>query len=288
MTATTKVLLYGSGLFGSNNISFNEALMDKIVNSYFNALVLWTLHIDSDGSLVYNDTVIVKDGVFSNTFNYLAKILNKLIGSKNLKGEYFKVYFCIGSGGVSDYTRLQSFLSTSTGKLTLVRNFSALNSALPISGYDLDDEDLIDATVISDVAMLVSGKKLAVTFCPYDNESVWNDALVNIYNQDLTNNPPLPLTISWYNLQCYSGGADNSPLAWLQALPSSVPISNNFIVPGYDASVMTPSEVSLAVVHNGVPGGFIWDSSNILENPFGLNDNNLFLSYSEALIAGSS
>ncbi|TMQ12999.1 MAG: hypothetical protein E6J90_29540 [Deltaproteobacteria bacterium] len=59
------------------------------------------------------------------------------------------VLCCIGSGGVNDFTNIKALLATPQGKLTLVRNFSALSSALPINGYDLDDEDLYDAPTIA-------------------------------------------------------------------------------------------------------------------------------------------
>jgi hypothetical protein len=297
LDSNAKVVLYGSGLFSTNNEDTNRKLIDQLKNSYFNTIIFWTLHIDDDGSLVYNNTSITKNETFAPTFNYLQVILNELVTSKNLNGEKFEIYFSIGSGGVGDFTKLQSFLSTDSGKLTVIRNFAAISSALPLTGFDLDDEDLFESGIISDITQIISfGGTFKVTFCPYCNESMWNDALQTIYQDDLNNNPQLNLIVSQYNLQCYSGGAFNSPLDWANSLPQNLFQTKinpqtiyQFIVPGYDASVMTPAQVQTQMIANynsnpGLVNGFIWNSDFIISNILNQPDENLFLSYSEAIL----
>ncbi|TMQ12998.1 MAG: hypothetical protein E6J90_29535 [Deltaproteobacteria bacterium] len=63
-------LLYGSGLFGRNTPGKNAAELTALRESGFTTVILWTIHVDPDGTLVYNNTVIVRDGVFAATYLY--------------------------------------------------------------------------------------------------------------------------------------------------------------------------------------------------------------------------
>jgi hypothetical protein len=125
------------------------------------------------------------------------------------------VLFCIGSGGVNDFTNIQALLATQEGTLTLKRNFSALASAMPIDGYDFDDEDLYDADTIAGLTeALCAGNQLIITYCPYTAQDTWNQALQDVYTWDQQHNPVLGQSVRWWNLQCYSGGDGNDPASW--------------------------------------------------------------------------
>lgn len=277
------VVLYGSGLFGRNVPATNQAQLTQIQQSGFTTVILWTIHVDADGALVYNDTVIVSaDGIFSNTFNYLPPLLTQLTST----GSVQQVLFCIGSGGVNDFHHIQTLLSTQQGKVTLVRNFSALAAALPIDGYDFDDEDLFDADVDAQLTeILCSNNRMIVTYCPYTLQSVWSSAVEQVYAWDQQQNPPLGQSVRWWNLQCYSGGAFNNPLDWAKALPGNAGISdpNAYIVPGYDASVQDPSSIQKTFQQfsgTGINGGFIWNSSAIFDGSYTPRD------YAQAILNG--
>jgi hypothetical protein len=269
MIPSPNAILYGSGLFGRNVPATNNMQLAAIQQSGFTTIILWTLHVDADGTLVYNDTVIVRDGEFSPTYLYLPDLVTQLTSSSSVSN----VLFSIGSGGVNDFTNVNNLLQTSDGKRTLIRNFSALSSALPIQGYDFDDEDYFVlptntalGPVVELTSILAGNGDMIVTWCPYNNQHFWNAALSLVYQNDIRQ------SVQWWNLQCYSGGGGNDPGSWAKLLPTDagVIVPAAFIVPGLDTSGGTAAvETQFAAwstSDKGIDSGFIWNSSGIFNS----------------------
>lgn len=285
MATSGNIVLYGSGLFGRNTPSQNAAELAALRESGFTTVILWTIHVDPDGTLVYNNTVIVRDGIFAATFSYLPDLVYKLTATGS---SVQNVLCCIGSGGVNDFTNIQALLKTPQGKLTLVRNFSALSSALPINGYDFDDEDLYDAPTLATLSeLLCSNNEMIITYCPYASQSTWNQAVQSVYNWDQEQYPVLDQSVRWWNLQCYSGGSGNDPAQWAMSLPTGAGITDPvaYIVPGFDASEQDPASIErtfqrLAKSDPGITGGFIWNSSAIFRSKHTPRD------YAQSIISG--
>lgn len=256
--------LYGNGLFGRDVPNVNQSQLLQLQESGFTRVILWTLHVDPDGSLIYNNTPIVQNGDFANTFNYLPALLTKLASTGSVK----EVLFSIGSWGVDDFENIQALLKTQQGTRALRRNFSALAAALPLSGFDFDDESLYDpATTAQLTEMLCAGNTMMITYCPYTNQQAWNSALQQTYTWDQQQNPPLGQSVAQWHLQCYAGGAGNDPLTWAKNLPANAGIHNApaFILPGFDSS-QSPSSIQSTFAKykgTGITGGFIWNSSQI-------------------------
>lgn len=59
-----------------------------------------------------------------------------------------------------------------------------------------------------------------MTWCPYTNQAVWNDALQQTY--DVDQQFGLPLSVQFWNLQCYGGGTALKES--LSALTSALPV----------------------------------------------------------------
>ncbi|MGN6182893.1 MAG: hypothetical protein ACTHQM_04490 [Thermoanaerobaculia bacterium] len=268
---SSNLVLYGSGLFGRNIPKLNRLQLGAVQQSGFTTVILWTLHVDSDGTLVYNNTVIVRDGCFSPTFAYLPDLVNELTSL----GSVQNVLFCIGSGGVNDFTNINTLLGTHAGKLTLIRNFNALSSALNIQGYDFDDEDYFETPtsnapgpVVELTNILADNNHMIITWCPYFGQtSFWNPALQLVYQNDQQNG--LAQSVQWWNLQCYSGGFGNDPGTWASSLPTNAGIASpqQFIVPGLDTSGGTSAVqsqfASWKSTDAGLNGGFMWNSGDI-------------------------
>lgn len=266
---TPNIALYGNGLFGRNVPSTNRSQLILLQESGFTTVILWTLHVDTDGTLVYNNTPIAQGGAFVNTFDYLPDLLAEL----TLTGSVRNVLFSIGSWGVSDFQNIQKLLTTQQGTRELKRNFSALGAALPLSGYDFDDESLYDpATTAQLTEILCGNNSMTVTYCPYTNQSAWNSALQKVYTWDQQQNPALGQSVQWWNLQCYAGGSGNNPLSWAKSLPADAGIENPqaFILPGYDTS-QSPSSIQQTFAQlkdSGINGGFIWNSSQLFASQY--------------------
>ncbi|HEY0513037.1 MAG TPA: hypothetical protein VGH73_14095 [Thermoanaerobaculia bacterium] len=131
------VELYTSGLFG-RNLPSNQAQLTALQQSGFTTIVLWTLTVESDGTLLYNNIPIVESGSFVNTYNYLPELIAELTATGSVKN----VLFSIGAWGVNAFQNMQKLLSDPKGKRELRQNFNALAAALPFNGYDFDDESL--------------------------------------------------------------------------------------------------------------------------------------------------
>ena len=62
-SSKVKVGLYGTGLFGTDDEEKNSKIIDKLIDSHFNTIVLWAFHVGTDGSLVYNDSTVGLKGL---------------------------------------------------------------------------------------------------------------------------------------------------------------------------------------------------------------------------------
>jgi hypothetical protein len=278
----TNTVLYGAGLFDSKpgNLSYDQQL-SEVQNSGFTSVILWTLHVHTNGDLYYNDTLIVQNGQYSNPDN---PAFGKYVAGLRSQGSSVnQVLFGIGSGGVSDFAAIQGLLSTPAGTQTLMTNFAALQANVPVNGYDLDLEEfpLEDYTQTIITLSLLLNKKFGtyITFCPYCDETFWVNCLSGIYQ----NNNKTQI-VSWMNLQCYDGGTGNDPAQWAAAIknassPTGVTNPVQFVIPGYwcyntsQKSFMgqCPDQIQqtfadLAKSDPGINGGFIWDSSDIFTN----------------------
>lgn len=274
--------LYGSGLFGRNVTSVNQQQLQAVQNSGFTTIILWALHVSQTGDLSYNDTLIVRNGVFCSQFAYLPRYLNKLKDG----GTVNQILFSIGGWGVGDFKNMQNLLATPAGKQTLMQNFNTLATALPIDGFDFDMEEW-DADYTPAVVQMTKNlngiNNMAVTYCPYSNPPFWLNALAQVYT--LNNNQQI---VSAFNLQCYAGGSGNLPGQWVNQINSfgqPLGISNAaaFVIPGFwcanpgtncqpqlGQGVMCPSQMQNTFYgftqpgnDPGINGGFVWNSGDL-------------------------
>ncbi|MDB5071574.1 MAG: hypothetical protein JWM87_2685 [Candidatus Eremiobacteraeota bacterium] len=272
MPASPNIILYGSGLFGRNVSSINSVQLAQVQSSGFTTVILWALHIDEQGFLYYNDTLIASNGVFSATYAYLPDLLNAL---KESSSSVTTILFSIGGWGVGDFENAKTLLATPDGKQALWRNFQALTAALPIDGFDFDMEQTYDVTTLVTLTRFLSYNGMIVTYCPYtEQDDVWNPALTQVYTWDQQQETPQPQTVQWWNLQCYAGGGGNIPATWVADIPaqttSGVADPAAFVIPGYDAGQGAASiqNTFAGLVSNdkGINGGFIWNSSEIFDS----------------------
>jgi hypothetical protein len=227
------------------------------------------------GDLTWNDTLLVSSysgqPVFDPTgsFTKLAGRLQTLLG----KGTVQKIFFSIGGGGTLDFTTIKQLAATPQGQQTLQKNFALLLQKLPtITGFDFDDEDLYDANITAWLTSFLFTKfNVAITYCPWSGSTYWNQCLQLVYK--LLKKQP----VVGFNLQCYSAGGSNDPLAWVKTISQHQPTNGvadptNFIIPGYSAmnkvgdgpGICPPTITNtLAPFKGQVEGAFIWNSKHI-------------------------
>jgi hypothetical protein len=258
-------LIYGGGPFYTGG----QAVIDDLKGSGFTTVVAWALHVSSTGDLIFNDPTIVSNGQYVGDPAWPGLLAQLKQGQTSVN----RLLFSIGGWGVQDFPNIQSLIqSQGTGPTSILyKNFAALKAAIPtIDGIDLDDETLYDETTTVQFCQMLAELGYSVTFCPYTNTSFWVDCL----SQLNASNPGL---VTGFNLQCYAGGASNTPGPWIDAIAEQMgpdfPAST-FVFPGLwcrngndCASGECPDGISerfTAWKSSGIDGGFIWLYDDIL------------------------
>jgi|GEM_PF-415041 len=313
---SNNIILYGGGLFEFNWGSMNDAQLDMIQNSGFTTVVLWAMHVDAQGNFIYNNSTspLVQNGQFVGTSGN-PDFVNQLNQLKT--GGTVKQYFIsIGGWGCQDFTNMQNLIQTEQGQATLIQNFKALAENLPISGIDFDMEESYDTDMLNTIVWLtgnLSQLGLQVTYCPYQQQNFWFNCLAQSYTKCGNRQP-----VSWLNLQCYAGGASNTPTLWALEMRAyglskmGITNPNAFIMPGYWCrnavdnnggpynpscpyddcpSTIQNTFAQLSKTDPGICGGFIWNSSDIfttlISNPQSCTGGTITpADYAQAIING--
>lgn len=254
--------------------SMNDTI--EIAQSGFQTIILWTLHVDRDANLIYNDDYIVSDGQLNESYygpNGIIDIKTKISQLRSIENSSVEyILFGIGSGPPPiDFSVISKIYQNATLKAKMYNNFKVLID-LGIDGFDYDceefsgdinyDKSLIDVVV----DMTLNFNKMGVTiqtFVPYDAINSWLQCLKDIYK--MNNNQQL---INWWNVQCYSGGAGNAYQlkSWIHTInenSNQIGVDNGtgYIVPGFSASDgVNGIQNDFKQYGSGVvDGGFLWN-----------------------------
>ena len=238
-----------------------------IYTSGINTVIEWALHIGREtlkpqqwGDFVFNagypqpNQPFISVGKFNPNNDPKIQGWPSELASLKQGGSVSKLFFSIGGQGdpVFDFTTVQYMLDT--GKADVLRkNFSALRNHFPaVDGIDLDCEEFgfspgnfpdmypgggtnpVGQNTIFQLCQILFDLGFEVTFCPYEDKDLWQKSMQLLSNAGRT--------VSWWNLQCYSGGNCNRYKVrdWLETigsvtLPNGSPIGRNagdYLVPG--------------------------------------------------------
>jgi hypothetical protein len=209
--------------------------------SDFTSLFLFTMHVNTNGDLQYNDTMVVQNGVYIGDSTWKAKLAACKGNTCN------RIEMCIGSYGSSAFANIKSLIAsqgTGTGSI-LYKNFLALENATGVDGFQFDDENEYDATSMVAFAKMLTTMGSTVSLVPYTNQSFW----VNVRSQ-------LGSKVSHIYLQCYDGGAGNDPAQWTSAFGGVK------VEPGLWGNTDTTSSATTKFRNwqqqIGITGGFMW------------------------------
>ncbi|WP_276486034.1 hypothetical protein [Paraflavitalea pollutisoli] len=221
MNPQARIYVSGAFCFGK------QVAVSNLLEANYNAIIVWSLHVNAAGDLIMNNTPIVTNGVYSEqqTMDLPARLAT-------LYQKGISVIFSVGAGGTSDFTNINNLINQyGIGPDNpLYTNFSVLKSTMVNAGgnidaIDFDNEDLFESGVMIQFgSMLHDIGYSSVTFCPYFDTSLWQETL-----QELTNRYG-PNFVSAFHLQCYSGGAGNVPSEWGKVIAQCK--SNALLIPG--------------------------------------------------------
>ncbi len=221
----------------------NAATETLAKQSGFNTLFLFTTNIAANGDIAYNGTTVVSNGVYVGDPTWG----NRLAAVKS-DGRVTRIELCIGSYGSTAFDNIKALVaSQGTGPTSILyKNFLALKNATGVDAIQYDDEQTYHVASAVAFGQMIAGLGLKVTFVPYTAQSFW----VNAKRQ-------LGASVDAIYLQCYDGGAGNSPAQWNTAFGNGVKV-----YPGLWGNTSTQPQ-ALAQFRAwqqslGMNGGFMW------------------------------
>lgn len=221
MSISTRIYAGGAIAFGG------QPAIDDLIAAGYSAVIVWSVHVASDGTLALNDTQIVSDGVYQE-----AETMDLPSRLAQLRNAGMQIIFSVGSGGVHDFQHIGALLQQGTGPGTpLYDNFKALKDAMVAGGGDIDaidfdnEDDMQASIMVGFGSVLANIGYASVTFCPfYAPDSTWTDTYTQLrssYGNGF---------VSAIHLQCYSGGEDTTPEPWGELIASNG--GGTLLIPG--------------------------------------------------------
>ena len=249
MPVNTRIYAGGSIAFGG------QPAIDDLLAAGYSAVIVWSVHVETDGTLVLNNTQIVSNGVYQEADPMdlparLAQLHKKGVG----------IIFSVGAGGTHDFRNIGNLLKQGQGPSSpLYQNFKALKDAMVAAGGDIDAIDFDNEDDMQTSIMVGFGTVLAdigyasVTFCPYSYYPgpVWTDTYTGL--RKLHGNG----FVSAIHLQCYSGGVGNVPGPWGQMIADNG--GGTLLIPG----LATNQPGSGPWWYNNAPGSSVVKTPNV-------------------------
>ncbi|MEI2431052.1 PKD domain-containing protein [Lysobacter yananisis] len=248
--------IFGGGPFYSGG----QTVINDLKASGFTTVFLWSIHIEDNGDLVYNDIPIVKNGAYTGSdSDWPARLASLKTAPTSVK----RVEVSIGAWGVPDFERMAklangtaagcgSTIVCGTGSNSILyRNFQALKTVTGADAVNFDDESHYNVADTTTFGNMLVGLGYKITFAPYTNQSFWRGVKDN-----------LGASVDRIYLQVYDGGAGNNPATWNTAMGMTV-------MPGLwtkhgsgcsagDSPASVQSRMAGWKTSAGINGGFLW------------------------------
>ena len=263
--------VYGGGpVYLERNYSINE-----LKASGFTNIVVWTIHIESDGRFNFNaEFPLVENGAYVGDLlhpNFKSDIASLKTGGSLIN----RVEFGLSGYGSSTFTNVRDLLNCTashcgTGPNSILyRNFSALKAAFPtVDALNNDDENTYDIASAVPFHIMLADIGFKVAIVPYTQKSFWQSLVSQV-------NAARPGTIDVLYLQAYAGGSSNNPCSWDLGIP---------VYPGLWSRDYSPSGIQTKMQSwkntcpDLVKGGFMWlyddfdNSSQVAAYAAAIND----------------
>ena len=173
-------------------------------NSGFTYVILFNVHVTSDGTLTTDGDTICYNGkyVFDKKHPHYQEDIANL---KTEPTSITRVEICIGGWGNDAYTNIKNLINAhGTGISTMLyRNFRALKKAVPeIDAVNNDIEQDYDVNTGAQFHIMMDKLGYKTTLAPYTYKSYWTSLNDQI-------RATRPNAVDRVMVQCYDGGAGN-------------------------------------------------------------------------------
>ena len=236
-------------IFCNGNMGSASGLTTSQINglraSGFTTMILFTMTVQANGDFTYNGGVLIcSNGVYVGPSNW-GSLLNQC---RTAPATIKRIEMCIGGWGDPSWTNIKNLINangTNTSTV-LYQNLVALKSALGIDAIDNDDESAYDSASTILFGKMCASAGIKSSLCPYTNPGYW---------QAVQNGLGVTNCDAVY-LQCYDGGAGNTPATWNSYFTGLK------VIAGYWDWERTPVFYTNMVNWSaaGGPGGFYWPS----------------------------
>jgi len=241
--------IFGGGPFYSGG----DAVINDLRNSGFTTAILWTIHIGEDGSMIFNDKAIIdKNGNYVGDPEWKARLSNLLKAPSTIN----RIELGIGAWGSKSWQNIKALIdSEGTGADTkLYKALKTLKDITGASAINYDDELTYDVESSVKFSLMLADMGFKITLCPYTNTEYWKSVYTQVEVQK-------PGAIDRIYLQCYAGGAGNTPSTWNNHF-GNLKVSMGLWCRHGDncGSGDTPTEIQTKIKSEkeNISGGFIW------------------------------
>jgi hypothetical protein len=217
-------------------------------DSKFTSIFLFTLQVNADGALRFNDHVIV-----AANGTWVGGNWGSLVAG--CRGNYVnRIELAVGNWNSDSFTHIKALVNA--GSPALRRNFTTLRNNVNLDAIQMDDEKTYDRhSMVALCLMLTEVGFPKVTLAPYTNQSFWVGVKSDLGSR-----------VDAVYLQCYDGGAGNVPSNWRTAMGgTAVLYPGDTIFSGGTAVTERMNTWRLL----GFPGGFIWGDNRLPDSTWG-------------------
>jgi len=113
MTASTRIYTGGAIAFGG------QPAINDLLNADYSTVIVWSVHVAPDGTLILNDTQIVSGGVYQE-----AAPMNLPARLAQLHKAGVEIIFSVGAGGTCDFTSISTLLDQAMSYTTTSKRSS--------------------------------------------------------------------------------------------------------------------------------------------------------------------
>jgi hypothetical protein len=269
--ASPNLTMYGRGLYPGDDTTYNDLRL-----SGFNTIVLSSFYIHENGDVYSGDSrnPIIHDGKYIGDKEWLRRIasLRHKPGSVTrieilLEGRWYNqppnTYDFIRDW--SDSTRQIPGIVTGTGNNSTLYTIAKLfKDDLGVDAVSIDDESVYDSVSVLRLGSMLHRLDLHMSLCPFSHIPYWK-TLIKGSEKGL---------IDAIYLQCYDGGARNTPGRWVDSLGLDIPLYPIFLCRGSFSTCATnhnsksPAEIKAEMIRfkttdPGMSGGAIWQMADV-------------------------
>jgi len=251
-----------SGIYAS--AMYDDDKVQDLKQSGLTTLILFTIHINADGSMNFNDTPIINaSGEYIGPENWPATVRAHRQGESSIE----RIEICVGAWGSPSYdniTKLMAEFGQSAAN-PLYKGWHTLKELTGADAINHDDEKTFDVDATTEFILMTEKLGYKHTFVPFNHlNDFWKPLFDNV-------EAARPGLIDRVYVQCYDGGAPNQYLLNRWNVFGNIKVSMGLWAQRPDGSKDTPADFYEKLNENArfIDGGFIWEYNEMLNNPEG-------------------